>query len=840
MNLMVPELMGILTRGLRPAVMIGVLLIALLATTSCNTTKYLAENEELLTSYRIKLADPKNVDNRSDVAYELSTLARQKPNENFLFFWPREYFYLDNNKARDTTRMDRFLRNTLGQPPAIYSDSLSRLSTADMTDYLRYLGYFDAKSYHEADRGKRKKVNLIYHVEAGRRYIIDSVKFSSPEPILDSLLQEARATSELKTGEPLDLNKFDQEKADISRLLRNQGFAFFSGAYFDKLEIDTSRRSGYADVFLSILPSREANSYARFRVGKVTVLTDFTPLATGEGYRLDTMIDGVRFLTNEPYFRMRPELLRKNIFLRRGELHDREDLEKTNLSLNGLGIYRFVRINQQIDSTGENVLDYQIQLTPSNRMSIGADLDLNYTNRNGGFGAGNLLGVSLSPTFQNRNVFGGGELLVASLRGGVEIDPLAGISTDTFFRTIDLAANLSLYLPRFKDFGLYGLLNKVPSPLGGKIVSTNFLNQLRERASTRYSFGYEALKIQQFFSQTLLSARLGYDFKRSQTTNYRINHLAVDILVPVIEPRFELILQESEFLRRSIGEQYFFSLFFRNIEYTRNGRTDRRGRSVSFNGNFEVAGAEVSLLNDLVNVFSDEDRILKPTKTATYAKYTRASADVRYLKNYTPSTSFAARFFLGAARDFGGADEAVPYVKQFFAGGANSMRAWQPRALGPGGYVDTLSLTSNNNLRLFQTGDFRAELNLEYRFPIASFFRGALFADIGNVWTLDSIPDRPGSQFIFRKRPTPDGSFVHQPFYRQLAVGMGTGIRIDLSYFIFRLDVSLPMRYNYPQQGRGEPLTRDGSPIRERDYWRRFNSFGFSDLTFQLGLGYPF
>jgi len=243
MNFMVPELMGILARGLRPAGTIGVLLIALLATTSCNTTKYLAQNEELLTSSRIKLADPKNVDNRADVTYELSTLSRQQPNENFLFFWPREYFYLDNNKARDTTRMDRFLRNTIGQRPAIYSDSLSRLSTEGMTEYLRYLGYFDAKTYHEADRGKRKKVNLIYHVEAGRRYIIDSVHFSSQEPILDSLLQMALATSELKTGEPLDLNKFDREKARISQLLRNRGYAFFSGAYFDKLEIDTSRFS---------------------------------------------------------------------------------------------------------------------------------------------------------------------------------------------------------------------------------------------------------------------------------------------------------------------------------------------------------------------------------------------------------------------------------------------------------------------------------------------------------------------------------------------------------------------------------------------------------------------
>ncbi len=168
------------------------------------------------------------------------------------------------------------------------------------------------------------------------------------------------------------------------------------------------------------------------------------------------------------------------------------------------------------------------------------------------------------------------------------------------------------------------------------------------------------------------------------------------------------------------------------------------------------------------------------------------------------------------------------------------MRAWVPRALGPGGYVDPLSLSTNNNLQLFQTGDFRLELNLEYRFPIASFFRGAIFADIGNIWTFEEDLERPGSQFLLSKRSNTDGSFVTQPFYRQLAMGVGSGLRTDLSYFIFRLDVSLPVRYNYPQDGFGEPLDRDGTEIPESAYWRSFDQFRLRDLTFQLGLGYPF
>lgn len=836
MNLMVPELRGILARGLRPLTWIVVLIG--LGASSCNTTKYLADDEELLTSYRVKIADPKSITKRADVIYELGTLARQQPNDNFLFLFPREYFYLDNNKPKDTTRIDRFLRSTIGQPPTIYNDSLSRRSAAEMADYLRYLGYFNALAYHEADRGKRRKVDLIYHVRAGRRYVIDSVAFTSELPLMDSLLQQALPESELKPGEPLDLNRFDQEKARLSRYFRNNGFAYFSGAYFDKLEIDTSRRRGYADVYLSILPPKKLETYEQYHVGRVTVFTDYSPLEAPETYALDTMIDGVRFLSNNPHFKLRADVLRDAIFLQPGELHQRSDLERTNLALNGLGIYRFVRVNQTSTGEDDNIIDYAVQLTPSDRMSIGADLDFNYTNRNGGVGAGNLVGIGVTPSYQNKNLFGGAELLSLNIRAGVEINPLAK-ARDSILNTVDLAASLSLYVPRFKDFGGYRFLNRLPGPFGGRMLSSKFLAELQERASTRYSLGYEYLSIRDFYSYNLLNARLGYDFNRSATTSYRINHLAIDILNPTIEPQFDVILDSNEFLRRSIGEQYFFSALFRNIEYSRQGVPDRRGRSLTFNGQLEVAGAEVYAVNELYNIFSEIKETFVPRDGATFAKYVLGLAEVRYLKEYTPQRAFAARLLLAAGRPYGGS-EAVPYVKQFFAGGANSMRAWQPRGLGPGGYVDPLSLTSEDNLRLFQTGDFRMELNAELRFPLYSFFRGAIFTDVGNIWTLENDPERPGSQFLFAAKKDADGTVVNQPFWRQLAVASGFGLRADLSYFIFRADVAIPVRFNYPVDASGNQLIDNNGPVREADYWQRFGSFGFRTLTFQLGLGYPF
>ena len=181
------------------------------------------------------------------------------------------------------------------------------------------------------------------------------------------------------------------------------------------------------------------------------------------------------------------------------------------------------------------------------------------------------------------------------------------------------------------------------------------------------------------------------------------------------------------------------------------------------------------------------------------------------------------------------------------------MRAWAPRGLGPGGFVDPESLDPENILRLYQTGDLKLELNLEYRFKLLWQLRGALFLDIGNAWSFNFDKDRPGSQFLFRGRErgsVDTGDFFnHQSFLRQMGIGGGMGVRVDLSYFIFRLDMAIPLRYNAPSLsgnrqiflGDGDdPRTMPGEAVLERYYWNNFDNFRLRDITFQLGLGYPF
>ncbi|MEM6395963.1 MAG: BamA/TamA family outer membrane protein [Bacteroidota bacterium] len=828
----------------------ALLLLPFLA--ACNSSKFLAEEQEILVKQQVVIDNKKEIKNASELNYQLSTLARQQPNTNFLFLFPREYIYLSSNRAKDSTRFDRFKRNALGQPPAIYNDSLTQLTIEDMETFLIYRGYLRAEAYTDLDHLKRQRIGVTYHVNTGPRTLIDSVSYSSPQPDIDSILQTELPNSFLQPNDPLNLTLFDKEKERLGRLLRNKGYAFFTNTYFEQLRVITFRRPGFADLSLQISPPRSDEYHQRYKVGTVDVYGDFQAGDIIEPFGLDTIVEGIRFrfLGSEP--KVKIDALLDNIFLRPGEFYSKDAVDKTNEQLGLLGIYRFVRIGSQIDPNDEGLLNFSLQLTPNEQMEVGLDFDLNYTNRINNTGATNLIGLSLSPSFNHRNLLGGGELFTTNIRGGVEFNPNFSSNENLFINTVDFGTELSVYLPRFRDYlGMYKFLYNVPLTKDKHLLNERFYNGLQDRASTRLSVAYEYLLIRDFYAYTLADVRYGYNYQRSATSSYGITHLALDVLVPSTQPRFDSILAENQFLQLSFGEQFFASLLFRELQYQRTGRPNLRGQSLTVIGDFELAGLEILGLNRLYNALWNNDIVFRPRRNASYAQFWRLEGDVRFNQQYNPETSLVGRFNIGIGRPFGfGA--AVPYVKQFFVGGANSMRAWAPRGLGPGGYVDPESLDPQNNLRLFQTGDFKLELNLEYRFKLLWQLRGAFFVDVGNIWSLNSDPDRCGSQLLFRSSEIncSNGTTLRaQPFYRQLAIGSGFGVRIDLSYFIFRLDMAIPLRYNFPslsgnrdsfQGPSDDPRVIDGIDLRESHYWNQFDEFRLRDFTFQLGLGYPF
>lgn len=810
------------------------ILIALIVfVTSCNSTKFLKEGEYLVNKNTTELHSNHKIDNRRTLSYELTRLYKQKNNTNFLFFFPREWFYFVTQDAKDTTALDRLQTKYIAETPTIFSDSLTRVTANAMRYFLHHKGYYHAEVDYET-KIKRKKIEITYNVFPGRQFTIDSVFFESNDHPIDSILQSIGNSTHLQTGQGFDLKLFDSEKNRISDHLNNNGYAHFYPSYIDKLDVDTFQNSGKANLYLKVLPPREDSLHRKFNFGKVEVFPDYDP--TIEPSRLkDTIIDGYHFYTNRPEFIVRPSVLLNALFIQKGQPYQQRKIDQTHKQLSELGIYRFIRIKELEDPNDPNVLDIRIELTPAFKKEIGWDLEVNYTNSNSSTSVADLFGVSIKPSFRDRNLFRGAELLAVDLNAGVEISPF---DSTRFWNTIDASLQTDLFLPKFLDYlGIWKGLHNIPFGKNKKLINPNFYNSLLENSAARISAGYTFQFILQLYRSNLFSASYGYDLQRSPTQRYVINHIGIDYFDPITTTYFDtLILEKNDHLKRSFGKQVFVSLLFKNIDYTYSSRPNRFGETYFAGLSFDMAGLEVWGVNALYNEFS-----LKPVtfgQNIEFSQYFRFETELHYQRKFDSHNVVAGRLNLGFARAFGYTSD-VPYVKQFAAGGANSIRAWLPRGLGPGGYLDPLSLSRENRNRLYQKGDLRLEFNAEYRFNLIGPLNMALFLDAGNVWTTKLDTSRYGSQFLFKRtcvsgcqNSEPELKIYNDAFYNQIAIGTGLGFRIDVSYFVFRFDMGVKLRNPYP-------VSRDING-RGTGYWQSPRTWSLREATYNIGLGYPF
>ena len=713
-----------------------------------------------------------------------------------------------------------------------------------MRIYMQFKGYYDAEvSSDEYDvKERKKKVYVAYYINPKKQYTIDTIQFFSLDPTIHQILQEIKPRTHLREGLGITRELYNKEKDRITRYLRNNGYAYFYPQYVDALEAIKSEDFSQVKLKLEVFPPFEDSTHQVYQIGDINIYMDYDPTLEESEYK-DTLINGFNFKIRTPDIEIDPETILRSIYLDKGDLYSEANFEKTNKQLSSLGVFKFVRIRQNIDSSEVNVLNYRIELTQSLNVELGVDFDVSYTNRNRSATTGNLIGISVSPTIQNKNVFGGAELLASSLSAGVEINPNPR-NQAAFWNTIDLGLRSNLYLPKFNDyFNIWRGLNKIFR--GGKkqrlVKVDNFYTLLRENATTRISGSYNYLHLLDYYRYNLFDASFGYDVRRANTHRYSINHIGIDYLDPVTDSLFEDILKANPFLERSFGQQLFVSLLFRDFNFVYQSRPTRFGDSHYVGASIEMAGAEMWLGNTIYNAFALRADTLRIGQT-DFSQYIKLELDLRYSKQYSSKQAVAGRFAVGVARPFGFTTD-VPYVKQFYVGGANSIRGWATRGLGPGGYLDPLALDSDNRPFFYQTGDLKIEFSLEYRFEIFWRLKGALFFDGGNVWTIRNDPARCGSQFLFSGRSCTNTNSYNDPFYKQIALSTGLGFRVDLTYFLFRFDLGFRLREPRPFFG-----FTDGQ-AKESDYWifaqlpaqipyryRRLVDF----IEPHIGLGFPF
>ncbi len=810
-----------------------VLIISIPLLNSCNTTQYLNpdEGETLLVtnSIRFDKSTNKKVRKKSNLTENLSARLLQKPNGKF-FGIPRPYFYYVSQDTFDKSKFgkawDNMLRNVLGEEP-IFLDSIKAVNSADrMTTYLQNKGYFLANVTHKVSTNKKRtKATVTYNVQTKGQYLIDTIRFESIDSNIQQILNEISDKSFLQIGKPIDIELYEKEVSRITNHLINRGYANFYPQYISNIEAtDSSNIELSAELVLEILVPSGKESHTVYEIGNIYVYPNFRP--TDQNLpEPDTIYNGIYFASGGFPYKVKLKSIANSIAFQTGDLFSFDNVEASRMQIGALGVFTTPTIKIEEDSIRNNVLNFYIQLTSNKKWEIEMSGDVSYTNRTGpGFNS-NLIGLTASPGIRNRNMFRGAELWSAGLDLGFELAPL---TPDTLINLLDISAQTDLYFPRLVEFPKIwkGLRN-----LG--LIGGPFYDKLKKTGISHVSLSYNWLKLINNYSLNFVNLSFGHDVKLSATKSLRANQSGIDLLIPVIVPNsdFDSLLNEQPFLERSFSKQFITGFLFRDLTYTYDESFLGRKSYWFFRGNVEVSGLEIMSLNALYNAVSGSSSTWS-ISDVDFSHFVKLDLDGRKYWRFGPNRTLVARLNTGIVLPFYNSSD-VPYVKQFFVGGPNSIRGWYARGLGPGLYRDPLTENTQNRSRFYQAAGFKIEFNLEYRFflmrPFGLFnLYFATFVDGGNIWTLKSDPSRIGSKFSLKKKMTEGEIIEVDNFINEMAISSGIGFRFDVSYFTLRVDLGTPIRNNFPD------------PNNNNSYWVDFKGKGLQGIVLNLGLGYPF
>ena len=765
---------------------------------SCNNTFYLKNDEKLLSGISVKIkGDQRNI-NKDEVV----SIVKQKPNKKilgFLRFHLAAYNFAKRGKER---KWKKWLIENVAEEPVIYDSTLKDISTQQIKLFLDKKGYFDS-SVNDTVIFRKKRVRVIYSLKTLMPYLINSINYTIADTALSSIVLNDTLNSLIKKSFVFDQSRLEKERERISTLLKNKGYYYFS-VDFVRFKVDSFMKSKNINVEVEIKnPTdfvntnlKDKTKHNKYFIRKIIVYPEYDFLVLESEY-FENKIPGQNIVfMNKARQGYRKDLFLNSIFIIPNEPYNLADANLTYDRLSQLKIFGSVKLEfTNVNDSSGYFLDAILKLGRTKSQSY--SLELQGTNSSGNYG------IQGNVTFQNKNIFKGGEIF--RVKGSVEIKQVpvpfdSGIpSLLTFgaFNTIELGPEVSLSIPKLTPYFLK--INKF------------------SKAKTIYSTAYNYQKNPNYF-RTIFNTSFGYSISKEKTT-WAIFPIELNFVNVQLDPRFEEAITNSNnvSLRLRYQPQFFnnFRITFTNSNQTSAGLKDNY--YIKLNG--ELAGVIPTLINDWTgkprvrrNVDSDSAyyhftgiRFNNP-----YAQFAKFEIDYRYYFRYTVDQTFVLRSYSGIGYAFGNSST-MPFVKSFFAGGADDIRAWRPRTLGPGSFV------GEGFDQIERIGDFKLTLNAEYRFKVYKYLNAALFADAGNIWLLnsDSFTNKTGGQFLLSN------------FYKQIAMGVGVGLRFDFSFFIIRLDIGVPV-YD-PKRVELDQSNWIISNLKVRDI-----------NFFNLGIGYPF
>nr|WP_308463733.1 BamA/TamA family outer membrane protein [Chitinophaga nivalis] len=740
----------------------------------------------------------------------------QQPNKKLLNTRIKVWLYNQKyNEKKSNWFWNVVLSKRNLEEPVIYDTLKSKESVDRMTSYLRNQGFFYATVSYSTET-KHRKTSATYLVNTGRNFVIDKITYTVPDTALLALVKANERLSLIKKGMAYKSATLSSERERLTRIIKDAGYYKFNR---DAIEysVDTLNKAlfrntlnpfeGFVNIFnenkgrekptmdveVKIKNPEDSTVWQLYHIGKIYAYPDY-PLNTSPNdstFKQDTR----KFITIRSRQEiLRPKILSKSILLRPGETYSLQGYNNTVNKLYDIGIWQFVTLQYKERKDTANTLDAYVFLTPRRRQELGTNLEVSNS-------SDYLLGSGISLNYRHINLNKTATQLGMTLNTGLELirNPSPG---GWELQSKQFGGEVSLTWPRFA-------------------LPFNIRQSNRSNVKTRLSMGANYLSRVDKFNINSINVSYGYDWNESAYKRWIVRPVTLNYVGVTLDPTFEdSTVEPNPYLRRSF-EPAFIGGESVSYIFSNNDLLHQRHYTY-FRINIEESGLYLNGINSLLNAVSNKKTNLETLTKVNISNFVKIEADYRHFWKIGPHSSIATRLYAGVGIPYS-FSQVLPYVRQFTAGGPNSIRAWRLRTLGPGVYKD-----SSANAQIFpdQTGDMKLEGNVEYRFDLLRMFggtinlKGATFLDMGNIWMIKKDPDRPGSEFQFSN------------LYRDLAVGTGAGLRLDFSFFLIRLDWGIPLKVPYfTGDKNGWYISQWNLGDRE---WRKQN------ITWNVAIGYPF
>ena len=758
------------------------ILFVAIVMSSCNINRFVPEGKYLVKKNSIVIEEKKTKISKSG----LSSYITLKPYKDaFQTNIPTWIYYKSERKPN--SKVWALINKNFGKAPVYYDVKDANNSATQMMRYLDNVGYFNSKVKHTV-KTKRKRARITYHVYPTQPYLVNKFNYVIDDTLIERYIMRDSAKFEPKKGDIYNAYSLDDQREIITDRMKNSGYFFFNrdDIFF---EVDSNFMNHSMEITMRLKDNKLSSK--KYYIRDISIYPNFSVLRMGEKPTdsIQLLVEaGMRKRKNiwDFYYFGKPDVtpqtFKQSIHIIEGLPYNLRSITSTYKSLGNFKLFRNINIEFDTVSGPQdslNLLDCRITMQQNDQHSFTVQAE--------GTKSEGDLGIKGSFSYSNKNIFHGAETFQLSLKGGLEAQQLVGTEATengrNIFNTWEFGLTASVLFPRFL------------SPFSTHTFSRDYM------PTTTVSMGINS-QIRYYYSRYISTASFSYDWKKNYRLGQTLSPFYLNsVKIANINPAFQAYLDAEASQRKKA--QYTSHLLF-GTRYSLTYNTQRINKTGSFfyvRTDFETSGNLLSLFNK-TKLITENENGYHEIFGIRYAQYVRSSFDLRQHLDLGNDNWFVFRQFAGIGLPYGNSQD-MPFERSFYGGGANGLRGWLYRTVGPGGYVPVSD-------DIEKTGDLQLEFNAEYRFPLYNIVNGAFFVDAGNVWTYHPNESMPNAEFRFNN------------FYKQLAVDAGFGLRLDVSFLILRFDIAYAMRNPYPTNG---------------SYWR----FGQgNNFRLQAGIGYPF